>query len=57
MMWLILTYIREERSGSVVECLSRLRGLRFESHRRYCVVSLHKTCYPLLSTGSAKKMS
>ena len=60
MMWLISTYISEERSGSVVECLTRSRGLQFESHQRHCVVSLSKTRYPLfttVSTGSAQEMS
>ena len=31
---------------------SRLRGSMFESHRRHCIVTLSKTLYPLLSTGS-----
>ena len=29
----------------------RLRGCRFEPHRRHCFVSLSKTLYPLLSKG------
>ena len=29
--------------------------LRFEPHRRHCIVSLSKTLYPLLSTGSTQK--
>ena len=36
-------FIRE-RSGSVVECLTRDRGVSgFETHRRRCIVSLSKT--------------
>ena len=40
-----------ERSGSVVECLTR--GI--EPHRRHCVVSLSKTHKPKLSTGSTQE--
>ena len=31
------------------------RGCRLEPHGRLCIVSLSKTLYPLLSTGSAKE--
>ena len=38
-----------ERSGSVVECLTRDRGAAgFEPHRRHCVVSLSKNINPSL---------
>ena len=33
----------------------RLRGCWFKFHRGHCVVSLSKTLYPLLSTGSTLK--
>ena len=33
----------------------RSRGCRFEPHCRHCVVSLKKTLYPLLSTGSTQE--
>ena len=35
----------------------RLRGCGFEPHRRHCIVSLSKTLYPLLSTGSTQEDS
>ena len=47
-----------ERSGSVVECLSRDPGVSvFEPQRRHCVVSMskRKTYYSLLSTGSTQE--
>ena len=31
------------------------KGREFETHQRYCVVSLSKTLYPLLSTGSTQE--
>ena len=39
-----------ERSGSVVECLTRDRreGRGFEPHRRHCVVCLSKNIHPSL---------
>ena len=40
-------------SGRVLD--SRLRGCWFEPHLRHCIVSLSKTLYPLLSTGSIRK--
>ena len=40
-------------SGRVLD--SRLRGCGFEPHQRHCIVSLSKTHYPLLSTGSTKE--
>ena len=43
-------YAFEERSGSVVEA----RTLNGRVARRYFVVSLSKTLYPLLSTGSTQ---
>ena len=43
----------EEHSGRVLE--SRSRGFGFEPHWRHCVVSLSKTLYPLLSTGSTQE--
>ena len=39
-----------EPSGKV--CDSRLRDCRFEPHRPHCIVSLSKTPYSLLGTGS-----
>ena len=33
----------------------RLKGHWLETDRRYCVVSLGKTLYPLRSTGSTQK--
>ena len=43
-------------SGSVGRVLdSVLNGLEFETHQRHCVVSLSKTQYPLLSTGSTQE--
>ena len=33
----------------------KLSGCWFKSHQRHCVVSLSKTIYPLLSTGSTKE--
>ena len=42
-----------ERSGSVGRALDwGLKGCKFETHPSHCVVSLSKTLYPLLSTGS-----
>ena len=47
---------REERSGSSVECLTQdSRGCGFNPHRRHYFVSLSKTLYPLLSTGSTQE--
>ena len=40
-------------SGRVLD--SGLRGCGFEPHWRYCIVSLSKTLYPLLSTGSTQE--
>ena len=40
-----------ERGGSVVQA----RGCKFKPHRRHCVVSLSKTRYPLLNTGSTQE--
>ena len=40
----------EERGGSVVECLARDRGVAL-----FYVVSLSKTLYPLISTGSTQE--
>ena len=37
-----------ERSGSMIECDSRLRGRGFEPQRRHCLVSLSKTYNPSL---------
>ena len=39
-------------SGRVLD--SRSRGCRFKPHQQLCVVSLSKTLYPLLSTGSTQ---
>ena len=38
--------------GSVVECKTLNGGI--ETHRRHCVVSVSKTLYPQLSTGSTQ---
>ena len=40
-------------SGRVLD--STLRGYGFKPHQRLCLVSLSKTLYPLLSTGSRLK--
>ena len=40
-------------SGRVLD--SRSKGCGFKPHLRHCVVSLTKTLYPLLSTGSTKE--
>ena len=40
-------------SGRVLD--SRSRGWGFKPHRRHCVVSLSKTLYPLLRTGSTQE--
>ena len=40
-------------SGRVLDLGSR--GCRFKPHRRHCVVSLSKTLYLLLSTGSTQE--
>ena len=45
----------EELSGRVLDLRSRSHW--FETHWRYCVVSLYKTLYPLLSTALAQEMS
>ena len=42
-----------ERSGSVIECLTRDRG--FEPHRRHCVVSLSKNINPSLELVQPRK--
>ena len=42
-----------ERSGSVVECLTRDRG--FEPQRRHCVVSLSKNINPSLELVQPRK--
>ena len=39
-------------SGRVID--SGSRGYGFEPHRRHCVLSLSKTLYPSLSTGSTQ---
>ena len=45
-----------ERSGSVVECLTRDRGgCGFEPHRRHCVVSLSKNLNPTLVLDQPRK--
>ena len=45
----------EEHSGSVVVFDLISRGCRFEPHQRPCLVSLSKTLFPLLSTGSTQE--
>ena len=40
-------------NGGVLDLGLRVSGS--EPHRRYCVVSLSKTLYPLLSTGSTQE--
>ena len=50
--------VSRESSGSVVECLTRDRGVvRFQPHGRHCVVSLSssKTHLSLLRTGSTQE--
>ena len=45
-----------DHGGSVVECLTRDQVVcGFKLHRRHCFVSLSKTLYPLLSTGSTQE--
>ena len=46
-----------EHSGSVVECLTRPRGGRFEPHRHHCVVSLSKNINPSLVMVQPRKTS
>ena len=41
-------------SGRVLDSRSN-RGWGFKPHQRYCVGSLSKTLYPLLSTGSTQE--
>ena len=41
-------------SGRVLDLISR--GCGFEPHRGHCVMSLSKTRYPLLSTGSTQEV-
>ena len=50
-------YGAECTSGSDCVLVSRLRGCRFEPHWRHYVVSLSKTLYSLLSTGSTEEDS
>ena len=38
-----------------IELDFRCRGCGFEPHRRYWIVSLSKTLYPQLSTGSTQE--
>ena len=45
--------LMRERSGSLVECLTRDRG--FEPHRRHCVVSLSKNINPSLELVQPRK--
>ena len=40
--------------GRVVD-LGESKGCELETHGRHCVVSLSKTLYPLLSTGSTQE--
>ena len=42
-------------SGGVLD--TRSRGCGFEPHSRHCIVSLGKTLYPLLNTGSGSAMA
>ena len=46
-------HLPEEHSGRVLD--SRSRVCRFKPHWRHCVVSLSKTLYPPLSTGSTRE--
>ena len=50
-----LKYIGAERGGSVVECLTWDR--RVVGSSLTCIVSLRRTFYPLISTGSTQQMS
>ena len=46
----------EERGGSVEATLESISiGCEFEPHQRHCVVSLSKTFYHLLRTGSTQE--
>ena len=46
----------EEESGSFGTVLDfGSKGSWFDTHRSHCVVSLSKTLYPLLNTGSTKE--
>ena len=50
-------FYSEERVGSVGRVLdSGSKGHELETHWMYCVVSLIKTLYPLLSTGSIQEV-
>ena len=35
--------VNGERSGSLVECLTEIKGFELEPHQQHCVVSLSKT--------------
>ena len=52
-----LMHLDEECSVLVVECLTYIEWSWFKSHRNDCVLSLTKTIYPLLSTGSTQETS
>ena len=47
-------HISCESSAEIPEQV-RSRGRWFETHQKHCVVSLNKTLYPLLSTGSTQE--
>ena len=45
----------EGGGSSVVVVDLRSNGFLFETHRWHCVITLSKTTYPLLGTGSAQE--
>ena len=53
----MVTGILMEGGGSLVESLTQDQEVADLSHQRPCVVSLSKTLYPLLSTGSTQENS
>ena len=56
MGYCLVTALDWERSGSVVECLTRDREARgFEPHRRHCVMSLSKNINPSLVLVQPRK--
>ena len=52
--WLFAAWGEQWFSGRVLD--SRLRGCGFRPHWRHSVVSLDKTLYPLLCTGSTQEV-
>ena len=51
MQFFVLPFHYADHGGSVVEC----KGHWFETHKKYCVLSLNSRLFPLLSTGSTQE--